>query len=290
MTRLPDFTGLLEDYLDDFEGITPLPETSREAIRAQIASTPQRAAWPPNDIARMALVAAAVVVIVLAGASFLARGNNVAGPVPGPAATPTAAPTATPTPSPSPTPAVSIGAGFLAYAQVSAPMPDGWHQEANFITLDEQSAKVGKLGLSAWTTDMVYGDPCHWRDTGVSLSPHPTVKEIANALADQVGRNASPPTRTTLGGWAATRIELEVPTDLELTTCDDLKYNAWSDTSDRSAPSGNWNHRKGQIDVVYVVDVDQSPVLIDVWHRPEATDVDLAELDALVSALTITLR
>ena len=48
MTREDQFIGQLERYLDEYEGITPLPEAVRDAIRAELPKTKQagpRRAW-----------------------------------------------------------------------------------------------------------------------------------------------------------------------------------------------------------------------------------------------------
>ncbi|MEO7294741.1 MAG: hypothetical protein ABIZ57_01255, partial [Candidatus Limnocylindria bacterium] len=81
MTRQDEFTAQLEDYLDEYEGSTPLPEDVRNAIRAQLPSIHQRPAWWParrfpemNNTAKLALAAAAVVVAALVGIRYLLPG------------------------------------------------------------------------------------------------------------------------------------------------------------------------------------------------------------------------
>ncbi len=41
MTRDDDFIGQLEGYLDEHEGLTPLPAAVRGAVRAQLSTTKQ---------------------------------------------------------------------------------------------------------------------------------------------------------------------------------------------------------------------------------------------------------
>ena len=50
MTREDQFIGQLERYLDEYEGITPLPEAVRDAIRAELPKTKQ--AGPLTGLAR----------------------------------------------------------------------------------------------------------------------------------------------------------------------------------------------------------------------------------------------
>ena len=87
MTHNDEFIGQLESYLDEYEGNTPLPEAIRDAIRAELPSTQQRPAWWPartfsamNNMAKLGLAAAAVVVAALLGFRFLVPGTGWAGP------------------------------------------------------------------------------------------------------------------------------------------------------------------------------------------------------------------
>lgn len=91
MTRDPELIGFIEGYLDDFEGHTPLPDATRDAIRARLPSTPQRPAWWPgwrlpemNTMTRVGLgAAAAVAAVAIVGITALNVGGNVGGaPVP----------------------------------------------------------------------------------------------------------------------------------------------------------------------------------------------------------------
>ena len=102
MTRNDDFIGQLEGYLEEYEGSTPLPDDVRDAIRAELPSTHQRPAWWParrfpemNNMAKLGLAAAAVVVAALLGYNYLVA-PNIGGPgstIPSPEPTPHRRPT-----------------------------------------------------------------------------------------------------------------------------------------------------------------------------------------------------
>jgi hypothetical protein len=88
MTRDTEFIEQLEKYLDDYDGVTTLPEHVREALRAQLPKTKQAGAlrgparYLPmfsTRIAQVALGLAAAILIVAVGA-FLYSGRNVGGP------------------------------------------------------------------------------------------------------------------------------------------------------------------------------------------------------------------
>jgi hypothetical protein len=101
------FIRQLESYLDDFEGVTALPEAVRNAVRAEVPNTKQaRPIVGParylmmimNKAGPVAIAAAAGLLIVAAGA-FLLTGRNLGGPdgstesaVPSASTQPTASP------------------------------------------------------------------------------------------------------------------------------------------------------------------------------------------------------
>ena len=117
MNRDDDFIGRLEDYLESFDGATPLPDRVRDAIHASLPRTgqvrPARSTERmidmisrPSTRARWGLVAAVVVAAVVVGAAVVNNGRSSPGVGSGPAtAPPTPTPSQTPSPTPTPTPA-----------------------------------------------------------------------------------------------------------------------------------------------------------------------------------------
>ena len=84
------FIGQLEDYLEEFDGVTPLPDRVRDAIRAELPSARQVRPKPglrrmftmlsfASAGARVGLAAAAIIVAVVLGAAFLYSNRNVEG-------------------------------------------------------------------------------------------------------------------------------------------------------------------------------------------------------------------
>jgi hypothetical protein len=116
MSHNDKFIGQLEDYLETFDGTTPLPDRVRDAIRAELPSA--RQVQPRTGLlgvftmlsnasagARLGLAAAAVVVAVALGAAFLnSRPGTAAGVAPTPTTAVTTAPSAAPTPVPTSSP------------------------------------------------------------------------------------------------------------------------------------------------------------------------------------------
>jgi hypothetical protein len=282
MSSDPETTRIVRSWLED--GVTQLPDTVLDAVLDDLPSTHQRrpgwTAWRFSDMnsaVRIALTGVAIVVVAILGIQYLAPSGGFGG-------SPEPTPTVEPTPSASTEAArIVIGDGLLAHAEVTTPRPDGWVLESNFAR--KEGTDPGRIGFSAWTMNAVYPDPCHWTDDIVELSNPPTVEEIVAALVAQSGRDPSTPTDVTLGGQPATRLELVTPADLDISTCDEEKYKTWTDLSDPGG--GNWNHESGQLDVIYVVDMDRGPVVIDAWYNPSTSDADLSELEDVLDAMVI---
>lgn len=104
MTRNDDFIEHLELYLDESEGMTPLPDVIRHAVRAELPKRrqvqPQRGLarfTTMNSTMRYGIAAAAVALVALVGWNVLAHDT-------------TGLPPASPTPQPTPTPEASAQA------------------------------------------------------------------------------------------------------------------------------------------------------------------------------------
>jgi hypothetical protein len=314
MTREDDFIGQLEGYLDEYEGITPLPSGVRDAIRAEVPKTRQigpliRLMRELNIMGRPAQLAIAAGAVVFAaaviGASLLASG--VGGPL-------DSTPTPTGTPLPLATPGALPAAGLLEpgtyvmdnpyidddpvrscdsgcsdYQSISITVPEGWAIENGLIFkhLDQPN----EVALSVWTPGDVYLDPCRWEASAVGPPGNHTdgsggiVVEDHFPLLNQVGRTASTPVIVTLGGERTLRIELSLPADFDVAACDQGEFRSWSEWDVQDG--ANSHHAAGQIDVVYFVDVDRRALYIDASHRSAASEEDLAELEEILASMLI---
>jgi Tol biopolymer transport system component len=173
---------------------------------------------------------------------------------------------------------------------VTLKLPSGWRSDGRFIVKD--LGLPGEVGVGAWLIGGIYPDPCHWQ--GTPAVPVAGSSEIVSDLLHQKGRNASSLVSDIhRGPWSERPIELSVPADLDIATCDQGTYKSWSDRGDTAfgnnnqPAAGNDNHRAGQIDVVYIDDVDRGPVVIDAWHFPGTSAASLAELEAALQAIIV---
>ena len=278
-----------------------------DAVLDRIDATPQRRAtrWPTrrlpqmNNTAKLALATAAVAVAAFVGISTMA-GPEAGGP--GPAElTPTATPGPTRTPEP-PVAETSIslegplpvgpqmltdGEGPTLPMRVTIPAP-GWYglpHDGILANSDNPDAPDG-AGLNVFFGAVdVYGDPCRWSDSPRETAT--TVDELRAALAVQASRNASEPQDITLDGYAGTSITLHVPDDVVFSDCDRGIFATWAGGTfaDSEAPS-RFHRHPGQIDEVWIVDVNGALVIID-WSYYEVTpSQDVEELRAIVESAT----
>ena len=94
-----DTTRIVRSWLE--EGVTALPDRVLDAVLDQVPATSQRRPWWPartfremNQALKLAIVAAAVMVVALVGINLMPGSGVVGGP----------APSLSPSPSPTPTP------------------------------------------------------------------------------------------------------------------------------------------------------------------------------------------
>jgi hypothetical protein len=267
--------------------------------------------WPS---ARRELVVAAVlallVAVAVAGLSIFGR-PNLSGPAVGGPSGPSATPVSVPTagalapgtyfmvnPYIDDDPVRGCSRGCADYTGIIFTLPAGWAIRDGLVSkhLDQRS----EVAFSAWTPDQAYADPCHWR--GSALSPldlenhsHDATGSLIPApeeggLVNQALRGPRPRalTNVTLGGERAMEIDLSVPADLDISTCDGGEFRSWTvwDVVD----GANSHHASGQLDAVYLVDVDRRLLVIDASHMPATSPEDLAELESILASMIIERR
>jgi len=134
----------------------------------------------------------------------------------------------------------------------------------------------------------VYTGGCHWRGTALDPPVGPTVDDLAAALQAQAGPGASPPTDVTVGGHPGKKIELSVPDDVVLSTCDKENsfpvFGRWSPSAN-PAVGGPYTYGEGQHNTVYIVDVDGTRQVIDTMYLPGTSTADRAEIDQIIASI-----
>ena len=149
-----DVTRIVRSWLE--EGATALPDRVLDAVLDQVPATSQRRSWWParrlnemNNALKIAIVAAAVVVIAVVGFNLVPRQGGIGGPGPSPTASPRRqTPTQTPTPTPSPLPS-----GVLTEFP-EGPLPAGTYTLAPYTAAGEGMCHVPpQSGCTETTAD-----------------------------------------------------------------------------------------------------------------------------------------
>jgi hypothetical protein len=280
------------------EGRTRLPDRVLDAVLDQLPATPQRRpARPARRIPAMSAlakfeIAAAAVLVAIVGLFFLrGSGAREVGNVP---------PAAVVSPSPS-----KVASSGLPVAPDHGPIdpgryevpwptgglmtlvvPEGW--TANAPRMIKNGNTPTEVVLAAYlpggryeVTD-VYADAC--RSDGTLEPVGATLDDLVAALDAQEGTDVVTTTFTT-GSTVGRRMEIRETPGLDRSEC---RYGStgalpiWANEIGASrftlAPGGFWA-------VAYAFDVDGSRVVLAATFGPEATDEDVAEVDAIVESL-----
>jgi hypothetical protein len=213
--------------------------------------------------ARYGLVAATAVAAVLLGATLFGSGNVGA-------------------PEPTPRDFQAQPTGPLdpgRYRLTSIPgvtieftVPDGWDQPG--IEGAFNGPTGSETGVSFWTVDALYADPCS-ADPMVGPTVGPTAVDLADALASMVNTEVTqPPTDRSIGGTPGRSVGFMVPDSCEL-------FAPWPNPTNLVMPPGAeaevWVAESGGTRLV---------VLAHAW--PEANAESRAELDDIVESITVT--
>lgn len=312
MTSRRDPDQLIHHFL--LEGSERLHDQVYDAVRADIEHKRQRVVIGPwrmpdmNKLVPIGVAAAAVTVALVVGTRLLGA------PAPGDVgAVPSASPTARPSVSPSAAaPSTSRGGlpdGPFVITSAASPVQitvniasGGWESLPEYDAVSkgddgrDAPETVGATLLAwAWpagTGINVYRDPCQWT-TSVPGTPATTPDAIAAAFAAQVETETSPPADITVGGFAGKAITLRVPMSYDIPNATrEEKFGACdSDAYAFYGIEGQTGHARnaqgaGQIDELWILDVDGSIVILDAALSP-ATPAELVEeTRALASSAT----
>jgi hypothetical protein len=176
--------------------------------------------------------------------------------------------------------------------QVTVVAPPGWVALREFDALSKDddgldAPQTVGAALLAWSWPAgspfhVYEDPCQWSTTAPA-TPATTPEEIAAAFQDQALTNAAAPRDVSVGGYAGKAVTLEVPMSFEVPNatreeefgdCDEDAFAFYGvDGEDGYARNAQG---PGQIDELWILDVDGSTVILDATYGP-ATPAELVE-------------
>jgi hypothetical protein len=213
-------------------------------------------------------------------------------------ASPAAGAMVSPLPSEAPAPSLDPGRtrvagqvfGIGSYPRYTLVVPDGW-EAGGYFTAKSFSDPGPVMGVSVWDVAQVYGDPCHWQ--GTLADPGPSVDDLVAALVAQPTRNATMPADVTLAGYPGRYLEWSVPADMVVTGDGDFAgchiepsnghrdFNSWVGRGQ----GGRYQQAAGQVDRLWVLDVDGQRLLVDATYSADTTQGDRDELEQVVQSL-----
>ena len=273
--RNPD--RLISAFLED--GPTELSDRTFDAVRSDIHRTRQRVVigpWREPNMASLARLAVAAAIVLAAGVGWanLGPGNpgfGRTGPTPSPV--PTLRSTGGDVPAGtwripySTSPGVAPGTESQRRPSIVVTVPAGWTSFSGFA-----------LDKNYGPTDAEVGPPCTDHQP-VEPSPGPGVDALVSALAALPGITAAAPRDVTVDGYRGKSIDLTVTTNLD--TCPD-GFWMWGEAGDYRNAQVN-----GELDRVYVLDVDGERRTFFLLIPTRTTPADRAELQAIVDSIDI---
>jgi hypothetical protein len=208
-------------------------------------------------------------------------------------------PTVTPRPA---SPASPVGAGptelipaSSTTVRITVTLPAGWQRinESLFVK-PSPDGQVG-LSISAWSLQHVYVYPCRW--SGGAFADERLMgfaRGQAQALSSWWGQDplmppnsnapiapiATKPEATTFRGFPAWSVEVLVPSRLDLAACDAGQFVLWDTATGQFRTSV-----PGELNRLWVVDVESVPIVIDAGAWLGAGSGERAELQAIVDSI-----
>jgi hypothetical protein len=176
------------------------------------------------------------------------------------------------------------------FPKVLITVPDGWSISGGLFV----HSLVGterQIAVSFWNVVDVYATGCQWLSPPM-IHPGPTVDQLAAVLAARPLRNAKAPVAVSLGGYSGKFLEWSVPADINFSACDKdpndgVRYfESWTgDGLTSSDKTDRYQQEPGQVDRLWILDVQGRRLVIDAAYWPGSTDQDRADLQRVVNSI-----
>ena len=166
---------------------------------------------------------------------------------------------------------------------IAAPNWEGNPGDGYIIKNGDAGAPDGAGMIVFEGLDMyVYSDPCRWSTT-MPEAPATTVDDLVAALASQASRDASEPEDVRVSGFAGKSITLHVPDDAVFSDCDRREFRTLVD--DPEVDGARYAQDPGQIDKLWVLDVDGQPAIVDIAYYDGTPQAVIDEMEAMVESI-----
>lgn len=304
MNRTPDVELVLREWLADDGDIAP--DRVLEVVADRIAGEPRRPVlrlpWRPYMNSQLKLaagVAAAVIVAFVAWQLLPGRGDfgGQPTPIPSPTASPTGTPIAT---GPVDLPASGTLPGGRYRIQpfddpstlsVVADIPAGWISFGFALGSPGEGTLIGFM-----EPETLFSDPCHWDLDGTGsdtqagdVVPGPTVDDLVSALQANTSYTSTAPTAVTFGEFEGQALQLQLPGDDVLLTCD--KHGEGSQFSGEAYyvfANGFYAQGPDSLWDLVIVDVDGTRLVVMSSYAAGSTDADIDAARGIVESFEFT--
>jgi hypothetical protein len=168
--------------------------------------------------------------------------------------------------------------GYKHLPRIAVTLPSGWFNYNGWAVNDG-----GPLGLAFWDVDKVYPTPCRWQGKP-KIDPGRTVDGLARVLATLPLRHASRPRNAELAGFRGKYLRWSVPRKVDFSRCGQGYFESWTG---RGWARDRWQQGPGQVDRLWILDVNGKRLVIDANYMPSATRGQRAELDRIVHSIKL---
>ena len=229
-----------------------------------------------NNGLRVAIAAAAVLVVAVIGYQFLPGNTGSVGTQP------------TVTPQPTEVPLMPedgpLEAGTYridAEPAFLVTVPAGWVSTGTGVR--KHFDEPNEVALHVWTGEIqVFADACQSEGTEEPVGP--TAADLLAALRAQENSEISNPVDATVGGLTGMRLEISAPAGLDVTECSIGSLQIWVAGEDNYLAGLSPDRPSA---TVYGADTPGGRLIYGAGHEPAATAADIAELDAIVASIEV---
>jgi hypothetical protein len=285
-----DTTRVVRSWLrtDDHESA----DRVLEIVLSSLDTTPQRRhLWPARRLTRMingtrlAIGAAAAVLVVGFLGYNLASLTPDVGMAPSPSLAPPSTPSQTPAASiPSLAGQESLGGRYripsIGTSGATVAVPAGWSAGGDWVVVgpNGNEAPAG-MAVRFYTVRNVIVNPVNLAEGFMTPAVGGTVEDLVQAIVAHPDWIASAPSDITLDGYAGRKVSITIPPDASMGS--DGNFYLFS-----AEPDGEvWGWAPGQVFDLLVVDVDGTRVVIDAFHHPDTSAAHLAAQQAVLDSI-----
>jgi hypothetical protein len=290
------------------EGREVLPDRAFDAVRGEIHRTRQRVVIGPwrephmSTVARIALAAAAVIVVAFGASRLLPTGAGPGATPPPPTPSPTTTPTDTAAPSvafispgpicddPNLTGELEPGTYSVSNAAWTAvpytvDVPAGWSL-VDGCGFGRIAGTNSDVLVFTWNVSHVFPDACQWDENDV-VAAGTTAAELTDLLRSQAGRVPSATTDVQVDGFAAKRTEFTVAPEIDTATCNGGPpgYLRFWPNAGPDFQSGFCCSPTGSTDDIRIADVNGQRVVVIIERLSAARPEDVAAAESIVDSI-----